>query len=66
MPRTRRHSSLRTSTVPVRVVSVLAVPLADEWAQRRFVACMRSREALSPAARMLVDHLVHVAGKSVR
>jgi DNA-binding transcriptional LysR family regulator len=32
-------------------------PLADDWAKRRFVIGMRSRDALSPAARMLVDHL---------
>jgi len=32
-------------------------PLADDWAKRRFVVCMRSRAALTPAARMLVDHL---------
>lgn len=33
------------------------VPLTDTWATRRFVVCMRSRETLTAAARLLVDHL---------
>ena len=33
------------------------VPLKDAWARRRFAICFRSHERLSPAARLLVDHL---------
>ena len=33
------------------------VPLKDAWAKRRFAICFRSHERLSPAARLLVDHL---------
>jgi len=33
------------------------VPLADAWAERRFVVCLRSRETLSAAARLLADYL---------
>ncbi|MCK6428419.1 MAG: LysR substrate-binding domain-containing protein, partial [Burkholderiaceae bacterium] len=38
------------------------VPLTDAWAVRRFVVCMRSRETLTAAARLLVDHLHRRAG----
>lgn len=40
-----------------KALGLRVLPLADDWAKRRFVICMRSREALLPAARMLVDHL---------
>jgi DNA-binding transcriptional LysR family regulator len=33
------------------------IPLADAWAQRRFIICFRDMPALSPAAQLLVDHL---------
>lgn len=33
------------------------VPLSDEWARRRFAVCFRNLESLSPAARLLVEHL---------
>lgn len=33
------------------------VPLTDDWARRQFAICFRSHEQLSPAARLLVDHL---------
>jgi len=33
------------------------VPLADPWAHRRIVICFRDEDSLSPAARMLVEHL---------
>lgn len=33
------------------------VALADAWARRRFVICMRSADGLSPTARLLVGHL---------
>ncbi|WP_295526265.1 LysR family transcriptional regulator [uncultured Pseudacidovorax sp.] len=41
---------------PLRVV-----PLSDEWAQRRFAICFRDAAQLSPAARLLAEHLAAVA-----
>jgi DNA-binding transcriptional LysR family regulator len=50
--------------VPAEVASLYArayglkiVPLAEDWAQRRFIVCFRDAQALSPAAQLLVDHL---------
>lgn len=36
-------------------------PLTDAWAQRRFAIACRNPEALTPAARLLVEHLVAAA-----
>jgi DNA-binding transcriptional LysR family regulator len=33
------------------------IPLTDEWARRRFLLCYRDERLLTPAARLLVDHL---------
>lgn len=33
------------------------MPLTDAWARRRFSICFRDAQSLSPAARLLVDHL---------
>ena len=33
-------------------------PLSDAWAHRRFAICCRDERALTPAARLLVEHLV--------
>ena len=33
------------------------VPLTDSWARRRFALCYRDERLLTPAARLLVDHL---------
>lgn len=33
------------------------VPLAEPWAERRFIICFRDAQALSPAAQLLLDHL---------
>lgn len=40
-----------------QTVGVRVVPLADPWAHRRIVICFRDEDSLSPAARMLVEHL---------
>jgi len=34
--------------------------LTDAWAERQFVVCFRSRDALSAAARLLSEHLSQV------
>ncbi|RYF02050.1 MAG: LysR family transcriptional regulator [Comamonadaceae bacterium] len=38
-------------------LAVRAITLNEPWAQRQLMLCMRSHESLSPAARLLVDHL---------
>ena len=40
-----------------RTLGVVLVPLTDPWAKRRFVICMRSRDALTATARVLADYL---------
>ncbi len=37
------------------------IPLAEPWAQRHYVICFMDAHALSPASRLLVDHLASVA-----
>ncbi|HEX6707016.1 MAG TPA: LysR family transcriptional regulator [Albitalea sp.] len=36
---------------------LVLVPLADAWAERRFVVCMREEASLPATARLLVEHL---------
>jgi DNA-binding transcriptional LysR family regulator len=38
-------------------LGIRAVALDEDWAHRQLVVCVRSLEALSPAGRMLVEHL---------
>ena len=38
-------------------LNVRAVTLDEPWARRQLVVCVRALDALSPAARSLVDHL---------
>ena len=45
-------------------LGLVMVPLNDAWAQRQFVVCFRSRDTLTAAARLLVDSLHDVSGKS--
>lgn len=37
------------------------IPLADDWARRRFAICFRDVQTLSAAARLLVEHLARAA-----
>lgn len=62
-------AGLGISVVPVEVaetyrpaLGINVIPLADAWAQRRFVVCFRSFDALQPAAQRMVDYLVNRAG----
>lgn len=41
----------------VASLKLCVIPLTDEWSRREIVLCMRSRDALSPPARALVEHL---------
>ena len=36
---------------------LVITPLSDDWARRRFALSYRSAEALTPAARLLIEHL---------
>lgn len=38
-------------------LDVVIVPIADPWASRRFAICFRDEASLSPAAKLLVEHL---------
>jgi DNA-binding transcriptional LysR family regulator len=42
---------------PAAVYGLRIIPLAENWAQRRFIVCYRDAETLTPAARLLVEHL---------
>src|SRR5690606_22110585 len=58
------QAGLAITIVPVEVASPYArgaglriVPLEDAWARRRFMLCFRDADSLTPAARLLLDHL---------
>jgi DNA-binding transcriptional LysR family regulator len=60
---------LAVSVMPMTAVppqagrlGLAVVPLDEEWAERRFAICQRNEADLSPAARLLRDHLVRRAG----
>ncbi len=62
-------AGLGISVVPVEVaetyrpaLGIKVIPLTDTWAQRRFVVCFRSFDALQPAAQRMVDYLASQAG----
>jgi DNA-binding transcriptional LysR family regulator len=62
------RARLAISVMPLEVVEpfatiygLRAVPLADAWARRRFMLCYRDERLLTPAARLLVDHLSAIA-----
>lgn len=40
-----------------KALKLRVIPLADGWAKRRFVICMRSIDVLPATARLLVNHL---------
>ena len=53
----RGSAALYSGSLAVRTVT-----LAEPWAQRRLVLCVRSYESLSSVSRLLVDHLRASAG----
>lgn len=53
----RGSAALYSGTLAIRTVT-----LAEPWAQRRLVLCVRSYESLSSVSRLLVDHLRTSAG----
>lgn len=59
------EAGLGIGILPRRVVSpygkalgIVAVSLSEAWARRTLAVCIRSYEALSPAAQLFVDHLL--------
>ena len=62
------RSGLGISVVPQEVAQPLAhifklaiIPLEDAWAQRRFAICFQDERSLSPAAKLLAEHLAGAA-----
>lgn len=58
------RANLAISVIPQEVAQPFAastgvrvIALADDWARRRFAICHRGEAGLSPAARLLVQHL---------
>ena len=58
------RAGLAISLVPREVAEVYTaayglkiIPLAEPWAQRRFIICFKDAKSLSPSAQLLVDHL---------
>lgn len=61
-------ANLAISVVPLEVggpytnlLGVKVIPLTDAWAERRFAVCYQDINALQPAARRMVQHLVESA-----
>ncbi|WP_137895806.1 LysR substrate-binding domain-containing protein [Ramlibacter sp. 2FC] len=62
------RAQLAISVLPAELAQPFAaafglsvIPLSDDWARRRFAICFRDAQGLSPAARLLVEHLVRGA-----
>jgi DNA-binding transcriptional LysR family regulator len=50
----------------VRMLGIRLVPLADAWAQRRFVVCCRSFDTLTVPAQRMAQHLVQRAAEAAK
>jgi DNA-binding transcriptional LysR family regulator len=46
---------------PAEAMGVRLIPLAEGWADRRFIICYRNPQSLPPAAQLLADHLASLA-----
>jgi DNA-binding transcriptional LysR family regulator len=61
------RAGLAISIVPRQVADlgsahgIHLVPLAESWAERRFIICYRDAASLTPAAQSLVEHLASLA-----
>jgi DNA-binding transcriptional LysR family regulator len=62
------RAGLAISLVPREVAATVAqdlglrlVPLAEPWAERRFILCFRDAQALATPAQLLVEHLASLA-----
>ncbi len=45
----------------IEAFGLVTVPLSDAWAERRFAICCRDEAQLTPAARLLIQHLEQAA-----
>lgn len=61
------RAKLAISIVPAEVAEPYAqthdlrvIPLSDSWARRRFAVCFRDEAFLTPAARLLLEHLAAI------
>ena len=61
-------ANLAISVIPIEVggriatmLGVKLIPLTDAWAQRNFAVCFQDLDALQPAVRRMVEHLVEHA-----
>lgn len=64
------RSGLGISVIPAEVAQPLAatfklriIPLTDAWARRRFAICFQDERSLSPAAKLLAEHLAESGRK---
>ena len=58
--------STRESAEPLAAVYKLAiVPLKEKWAKRRHVICYRDEQSLTPAGRLLIQHLTAASKPTV-
>ncbi|GAB1575808.1 LysR family transcriptional regulator [Bordetella petrii] len=62
------QAGLAITIVPVEVArpytrgaGLRIIPLEDAWARRRFMLCFRDADSLTPAARLLLEHLAGAA-----
>jgi DNA-binding transcriptional LysR family regulator len=62
------RAGLAISLVPREVAQAAAeglglslLPLAEPWAERRFILCYRDAQSLSPATQLLVEYLASLA-----
>jgi DNA-binding transcriptional LysR family regulator len=61
------RAGLAVSLVPREVAQPHAdaglrlIPLAEAWAERRFIVCYRDAASLTPSAQALVEHLAALA-----
>jgi DNA-binding transcriptional LysR family regulator len=49
------------AAAPAAAMGLRLVPLAEAWAERRFIICYRDEASLTPAAQLLVEHLASLA-----
>lgn len=66
-------ANLAISVIPVEVgasyatsLGVHLIPLADAWSLRKFAVCFADFDALQPAVRRMVEHLVERAAEAER
>jgi DNA-binding transcriptional LysR family regulator len=54
-------STRESAEIYAQLFPVAIIPLQDKWAKRRHAICFRDEESLTPAGRLLVQHLTEVS-----